>query len=102
MAEKIKLAGGPDKTVTWIWLADGELKIEFYDFSELAQQMFGNDIAYTLSIAQNEMKKLYSVSKQDENSLIDWTSKTFRSYFEIKRWLDDNRIEYTKETESWA
>jgi hypothetical protein len=62
--------------------------------------MFGNDFAYTLSIAQNEMKKLYSVTKQDENSLIDWISKTFRSYFEIRRWLDDNRIEYTKETES--
>ena len=94
MAQKIQLPGGPDKTVTWIWLdpASGQLKIEFYDFSELAQQMFGNDIAYTLSIAGDELRKLYLLAKQDEHSLIDWALKTFRSYFEIRHWLDENGI----------
>jgi len=48
------------------------------------------------------MKRLYSLTKQGENSRMDWASKTFGSYFEIKRWLDENRIEYTRETESWA
>ena len=102
MTKKVKLAGGPEKTVTWIWLEESQLKVEFYDFSELAQSMFGNDIAYTLSVAENEMKKLYALTKKNEESLLDWISKTFHSYFEIKTWLDENRIEYTKETESWA
>jgi hypothetical protein len=32
MPEKVKLAGGPEKTVTWIWLdseAGGQLKLSF-------------------------------------------------------------------------
>jgi hypothetical protein len=46
MTEKTKLSGGPDKTVTWIWMdpeKGSQLKLEFYDFSETAQRMFGND-----------------------------------------------------------
>lgn len=33
--DKIQLSGGPDKTVTWIWLdpVGGQLKVEYYDFS---------------------------------------------------------------------
>ena len=45
MTQKIKLDGGPDKTVTWIWLEGGQLKVEYYDYSEPAQKFFGNDIA---------------------------------------------------------
>jgi hypothetical protein len=52
MTEKVKLAGGPKKTITW--MEDGRLKIEFYDFSELAQNMFGNEVAYTLSISKDQ------------------------------------------------
>lgn len=102
MEEKLKLSGGPQKTVTWIWLESGQLKVELYDFSELAQSMFGNDIAYTLSVPEIEVKKMYSLTEQNEGSLLDWISRTFTGYFEIKSWLDENGIEYTKETESWT
>ena len=61
MSDKVKLAGGPEKTVTWIWLENSQLKVEFYDFSDLAQRMFGNDIAYTITV--EEMPKLFSCSK---------------------------------------
>jgi len=49
--EKVKLSDRPDKTGTWIWLdpAGGQLKVEYYDFSESAQKLFGNDIAYTIT-----------------------------------------------------
>ena len=97
MTEKIKLAGGLDKTVTWIWLEDNRLKVEFYDFSETAQQMFGNDIAYILTV--NEMAKLYTLAKQDKTSLIQWMAENFRSYFELKQWLEENRIGFSKEVE---
>jgi hypothetical protein len=34
---RVKLSGGPEKTVTWIWLDNNaQLKVEFYDFSETA------------------------------------------------------------------
>jgi beta-glucosidase/6-phospho-beta-glucosidase/beta-galactosidase len=100
MTEKVKLTGGPEKTVTWIWLENGQLKVEFYDFSEAAQKMFGNDIAYILTV--NEMSKLYSLAKQDETSLIQWMTQNFKSYFGIKQWLEENGIGFNKEVDLWA
>ena len=103
MTEKTKLTGGPEKTVTWIWLdpeTGGQLKVEFYDFSELAQRMFGNDIAYILTV--NEMTKLYSLAKQDATSLIQWMDENFKSYFSIKKWLEENGIDFSIERESWV
>ena len=103
MAEKTELTGGAEKTVTWIWLdpeAGGQLKVEFYDFSELAQRMFGNDIAYTMTVSQ--MEKLYSTAKKGEDSLIPWMVEAFESYFGIKKWLEENEIEFCIERESWA
>ena len=100
MTEKIKLSGEIEKTATWIWLENGQLKAEFYDFSELAQKMFGNDIAYTLTVT--DMKQLYSLTKQDEISLLKWMAENFKSYFGIKQWLEENEIDFRVEIESWA
>lgn len=100
---RLKLSGGPEKTVTWIWLdpeTGGQLKIEFYDFSELAQRMFGNDIAYTITVT--EMAKLFALTKQKEALFIQWMAEKFQSYFDIKRWLEENEIEFSVEIESWA
>ncbi len=70
MTEKIKLAGGPEKTVTWVWLENAQLKVEYYDFSEDAQRMFGNDIAYTITV--RDMAKLFitvtDVTQQGEQA----------------------------------
>lgn len=100
MTDKIKLSGGPEKTVTWIWLENHQLKVEFYDFGETAQRMFGNDIAYTITV--NELRKLLSAASQSEASLIAWMTETFRSYFDIQRWLEENEIGFSVEKESWA
>jgi hypothetical protein len=100
MTEKVKLAGGPDKTVTWIWLEDGQLKVEYYDFSEPAHKFFGNDIAWTITV--NEMEKLYSTVNQSETTLIPWMEQYFKSYFGIKQWLEENGIDFRIERESWA
>ena len=103
MTERVKLTGGLEKTVTWIWLdpdTGGQLKVEFYDFSETAQRMFGNDIAYTITV--HEMDKLYSTARQDEASVIQWIAKNFQSYFAIKGWLEENNIRFSIERESWA
>lgn len=100
MTDKVKLSGGPEKTVTWIWLADGLPKIELYDFSETAHKMFGNDIANTLTV--QKMDKLYSSVNKDEISLISWMEQFFKSYFAIKQCLEENGTEFCIERESWA
>jgi hypothetical protein len=102
MTEKVKLSGGPDKTVTWIWLdpAGRQLKIEYYDFSEPAQKFFGNDIAWTITV--HEMEKLLSIVTQEEASLIPWMEQYFKSYSGIKQWLEENGIGFSIERESWA
>ncbi len=98
--DKIKLTGGLEKTVTWVWLENGFLMVEYYDFSDSAQRMFGNDIAYTLTV--NEMSKLFSLTKQDETSLITWLVENFKDYFGIEHWLKENEIKFSVERESWA
>jgi hypothetical protein len=101
--QRVKLTGGPEKTVTWIWLdreTGSQLKVEFYDFSENAQRMFGNDIAYTITVV--EMSKLFSLTRQSETSLILWMAENFRSYFDIKKWLEENEVAFRIERESWA
>ena len=100
MTEKVKLIGGPEKTVTWIWLEEGQLKVEYYDFSEEAQNAFGHDIAYILTI--NETEKLLSISNQSSETLIEWLMKDFQSYFGIKQWLEENKIGFEKEIDDWA
>ncbi|KXK15994.1 MAG: hypothetical protein UZ14_CFX002000170 [Chloroflexi bacterium OLB14] len=100
MTAKIKLNGGLNKTVTWIWLDNNQLKVEYYDFSEDAQNTFGNDIAYILTV--NEMDKLFWVSNQNTDTLIAWLAENFQSYFEIKQWLEKNKIGFEKEIDSWA
>jgi hypothetical protein len=98
---RLKLAGGPDKTVTWIWLDNnGQLKVEYYDFSEAAQRLFGNDIAYTITV--NQMDKLYATVNQNETSLICWMEQYFKSYFGIKQWLQENGIDFSVQVEGWA
>lgn len=100
MTEKTKLTGGLEKTVTWIWLEDNQLKVEYYDFSEDAQNAFGNDIAYILTVS--EVNKICLITRQNEASLIQWLSENFKSYFEIKNWLEENKIKFEKEIDSWA
>jgi hypothetical protein len=97
---RVKLYGGPHKTVTWIWLESGRLKVEYYDFSEAAQRLFGNDIAYTITV--RDMDKLYATVNKNETSLISWMEQYFKSYFGIKKWLEENGIDFSLERESWA
>lgn len=100
MTEKVKLTGGPDKTATWIWLEDGCLKVEYYDFSDEAHTLFGNDIAWTITV--KDMAKLFSTVNKDEATFIPWMDGYFKSYFGIKQWLEENGIEFSIERESRA
>jgi hypothetical protein len=70
VTKKVQLNGGPDKSTSWIWLENGQLKVEYYDFSEPAQKLFGNDIAWTITV--NDMDRLYFSLGQNEATLIPW------------------------------
>ena len=102
MMAKIQLSGGPDKSVTWIRLdpSGGQLKVEYYDFSEPAQKSFGNGIAWTITV--NNMDRLYETVNQTETSLIQWMEQYFKSYFGLKQWLEEHEIDFSIERESWA
>lgn len=100
MTEKIKLPGGPDKTATWIWLEDSQLKVEYYDFSEPAQRLFGNNIAYILTV--HDMDKMLLTLNQNEITILPWMEQYFKSYFGIKEWLQKNSIEFSVDGEGWA
>ena len=98
--KKVKLSGGPEKTVTWIWLESGQVKVERYDFSDAAQRLFGNNIAYTITV--KEMDKLLSTVNQSDTTIISWMEQYFKSYFGIKKWLEENKIDFSVEREGWA
>ena len=100
MIEKVQLNGGPSQSTTWIWLENSQLKIEYYDFSEPAQQLFGNDIAWIITV--NDMDKFLSSVSQSEATLIPWMEGYFKSYFGIKEWLEEHEIDFSIERESWA
>ena len=98
--KKLRLSAGPEKTVTWIWIENRQLKVEYFDFSEDAHRFFGNDIAYTITV--NEMDKLFLTTDQNESSILAWMEQSFKSYFEMKKWLEANKIDFHLDIESWA
>lgn len=100
MSGRTELSGGLDKTATWVWIEDGRLKVEHYDFSEAAQRSFGNDIAYTITV--QDMPELYVLTGQSEASLVDWIVQNFKSYYGIKGWLEQSGLRFSLETESHA
>lgn len=81
-------------------MSSPEQLVEYYDFSEAAQRLFGNDIAYTITVL--EMDKLFSTINQNETTLIAWMEQYFKSYFGIKQWLQENGVEFRIEVEGWA
>jgi hypothetical protein len=68
--------------------------------SEEAQRLFGNDIAYTITV--DEMDTLFDILHQAEASLIPWMAQYFKSYFGIKQWLEESKIGFRVEIEGWA
>lgn len=98
--DKIKITSDPDKTITWIWLEDEQLKIEYYDFSGLAYYLFGNNIVYTLTVSETE--RLFLLTQRDKDSLLRWLVDNFMNFFGIKRWLEDNKVAFSLQTEKLA
>lgn len=97
MIGKVTLTDGTNKTLTWSWLEDDMLTIEYYDFSELAYYIFGNNVVYTLTVSETE--RLLFLTKRDQESLTKWLSDNFQNFFGVKRWLEDNKVSFCLQIE---
>ena len=56
--ERLRLTNSPPHSTTWIYLdADGRLTIEWYDYSDEAENSLGGDVAFLLYV-DNAGKRL--------------------------------------------
>jgi hypothetical protein len=103
---KVKLRGKLKGTAI---KADGELQLEFFDYSEDAQAIFGHDIAYLIQVSGEEKRRVMAFLNIHGNELahpdvllLERIEESFADYFECKEWLDAHGIAYQKEFDSMA
>jgi hypothetical protein len=107
---KVKLRGKLKGTASWVEIkADGGLQLEFFDYSEDAQAIFGHDIAYLIQVSAEEKQQVlaYLNIHQDELAhldvlLLERIEERFVDYFECKEWLDAHGVSYQKEFDAMA
>jgi hypothetical protein len=64
--KSVKLAGGLEHTTTWIKITgDGDIIVDYYDFSDESQNSFGKDIAYLLTIKGLEKATILRLLSDD-------------------------------------
>ncbi|MEW6733624.1 MAG: hypothetical protein AB1489_20005 [Acidobacteriota bacterium] len=111
--KKIKLNGGLENTVSTVEIRDDRsLVIEFYDFSPEAENLLGNDVAYTLTIdVTTKIRVLARLMEEnglipnfleDDDLLLQLLEERFKDYFGVQEWLQTNGIAYRKEFDPWA
>lgn len=110
---RVRLAGGLKGTASSAEIReDGSLVVELYDFSEDAQNHFGNDVAFLLIVPASEKPRLLSLLVKGHNMkrrrgnqdhlLLHHIKDHFVDYYAFKKWLEEYGITYEKEFDSWA
>ncbi len=92
-------------------LADGSLEIDHFDFSETAQETFGNDVAFMIYVAAVEKTKLLQLLEQATNfvstasdlddRLLDLLAANY-DYHSFAKWIEKQDIPFTKKFDGWA
>ncbi len=92
-------------------LEDGRLKIDHYDFSEEAQNHFGNDVTYMIYIMPEYKQNVLELLEQEnqykaqganlDDCLLDILSQKW-SYHTFSTWVEKQNIPFSKYFESWA
>ena len=105
VSHRIKLRGRLVKTASSAYIGDtGELCVEIFDFSDEAQKVFGNDVAYTVSIhdkaALRQLLGLHADAKDVD--IVDRVATQFEDYYAVKRWLEASGVAFDETFESWA
>ncbi len=109
----LRLSRGLDQTVTWVDIAaDGSLVIEFYDHSAAANDAFGNDVAYLLTVAPRHKETMLRLLREEagvqtvvgngDSMLLGLIHERFASYFDLVRWLEARQIPFAKSFDGWA
>ena len=110
---RVRLTGGLEHTSSSVEVRpDGSLVVEFYDFSDEAERTFGNDVAYVLLVEPEQKTRILSgllTESQDEEAqmnpdaqLLHLMQQKFRSYFEVKEWLEGQGITFRSEFDPQA
>jgi len=105
--ERVKLRGGPEGSVSWVYLTEGgDLVVECFDYSEEANDHFGNDVAFLVTVAATDKARVFErlggEGMCSDAALVALVEARFASYFEARRWLDDEGVQYQHEFDAWA
>jgi hypothetical protein len=106
----VKLKGTPDRSASWIRiLDDGRVEMELYDFSALADSMFGNDVAWMYHIDVSQKPRLRALLEQrtgrpvpDDQAMLDAFAASFSEVMQVRDWLRTEGVPFDEEFDSWA
>jgi hypothetical protein len=92
--------------------SDGSLVIELYDFSSEAEKWLGNEVAFLLKVFPRDKSKMLSCllegqkrmldESQEDDLLLQLIGERFTDYYDVKQWMEENKIPYEKEFDPWA
>jgi len=111
--KSVKLRGGPRHTTTWVKiLENGDVLVDYFDFSDEAESSFGNDVAYVVTIKAADKAKLLQLLTAEkpiestqvglDDTVLRIMDERFESYFPLMAWLKESGVEYEKKFDSWA
>jgi len=111
--KRADLKGGLEHTASSAQIkSDGSLIIELYDFSSEAEKWLGNEVAFLLKVSPSDKSKMLSCLLGGQNQglsefqrddlLLQLIAERFTDYYEVKQWIEENKIPYEKEFDPWA
>ncbi|HKO97419.1 MAG TPA: hypothetical protein VJU86_10525 [Pyrinomonadaceae bacterium] len=108
----LDLKGGLKHTASSVQIkSDGSLVIDLYDFSSEAQKWLGNEVAFLLKISATDKSKMLALlggqnqmldESHEDDLLLKLIGERFTDYFDVKQWIEENKIPYEKEFDPWA
>lgn len=116
MMETVKfvdLKGGLKRTASSAQIkSDGSLVIQLYDFSSEAEKWLGNEVAFLLKVSPGDKSKMLLCLLEGQNQMLDESQEDdlllrligerFTDYYEVKQWIEENKIPSEKEFDPWA
>ena len=104
---RMRLKGGPEHTVSWVYLRDdGSLIVEYFDHSEKAHECVGEDVAWLLTVDAADKTRLLDLllgsdasrgERDIDQILLQAMADRVDSYFDAQTWFDEHGIPYRKE-----
>jgi hypothetical protein len=106
----VKLKRPAAHTASWVKiLVDGRIELEYFDFSEDAHDMFGNDVAYMYYVEVADKPRVVELLEErtgatisGDQAMLDALAEEFPDVWSIKNWLAEKQVPFAKEFDSWA